>query len=78
MKDIKLKFTITKRDGKNSLWVNNLNIWDLNEEECTYDVMKALVSAVERGVKLERESRRDMPCIYVGGDEKWIKQKVKE
>jgi hypothetical protein len=47
------KFKITKRNGKFALWVNMgsnwQNIWDLNKNEATPNVLKAIMNAVGIG-----------------------------
>jgi len=40
---------IIDRNGKASLWVGKLNIWDIQHRECTPNVLDAIRSAYERG-----------------------------
>jgi hypothetical protein len=49
----------TKRKDKIAIWAayegDRLNIWDLPPKQLTEDVLKAIVSAVERGMVLQRQ-----------------------
>ena len=71
MKAVELKFEQMPRNGAVSLWVNDLNIWDLDKKDLTPDVMKAIQSAVERGMQIMRHSIReaqpDVPYVHCGG-----------
>lgn len=42
---MKPAFSITDRYGKKYLWVNDQNIWELNEKELTEDVKSAIIHA---------------------------------
>lgn len=48
---MKPNFYITKRNGKNALWVNCFNIWDLTDYELTEDVKNAVMHAYFLGAK---------------------------
>jgi hypothetical protein len=52
---MKVKFTITDRDGKKALWADDKNIWDLTEQELTPGVKKAIISAFWIGGCLVRD-----------------------
>lgn len=41
----KPRFTTRPRNGKVSLWVNDYNIWDLEEKELTEGVKSAIIHA---------------------------------
>lgn len=47
---MKVEFSVTDRDGKKALWVNDYNIWDLKESELTEDVGAAITHAYYLGI----------------------------
>ena len=52
----KPKITLAERYDKISVWVTypdgkDINIWDLEEKEATKNVLNAIASAFERGMK---------------------------
>jgi len=72
---------IIDRDGKASLWVDDLNIWDLPHKQVTQDVLKAIRSAYERGrQKAIREIENEiwrMSSWRIGGrmNPEWIDER---
>lgn len=63
---MKLKITVDQdsyRKEKIGIWLesegrNPLNIWYLTKSELTPEVLKAIVSAVERGILVQQETTR--------------------
>jgi len=54
------KFRIANRDGKKSLWVNDRNIWDLEEKALTKEVKKAIISAYYIGINDMRNKMNEI------------------
>jgi hypothetical protein len=60
----KITFSTQQRDGKISIWVQMdghppLNVWDLEPDEATKHVLKAIESAWERGWRMAKNSMND-------------------
>jgi hypothetical protein len=63
---MKLKVTVKQnnlREDKVAIWLesedrNPLNIWSLSKKELTPEVLKAIVTAVERGILVQQETTR--------------------
>ena len=58
------QFKIIPRDGKESLWVNGRNIWDIPPKELTVAVEKAIMSAYFMGAD---DAYREMMKTSIDG-----------
>lgn len=55
-----VQFKVIDRKGKKSLWVNNYNIWDLEESELTENVMSAIMSAFDRAILIHKQELQQL------------------
>jgi len=65
------QFSIRERDGQASLWVGELNIWDIPKRHATPDVLDAICNAYRRGREGVIEELRDSPM----SDSQWIDER---
>ena len=60
---IEIDMFTTERDGKIAIWVRadgrELNIWDLPKKAASDAVMKAIASAIERGMTIEHRRLKE-------------------
>lgn len=59
------EFIITDDNGKKKLYVNGYNIWTLTNQECTRDVLEAVMHAYFLGV---RDMHYEISCTKIDGD----------
>ncbi len=67
---MKRELTITDRNGRAALWINDMNIWDLEHSEVTEAVLSAIKSAYERGYEEAKKTMsRTTYGMYAGNIE---------